>query len=233
VRRALVLALVAIAAASAAAMAAGGAGPTVGQRAEATAPTIASLKRTFTALLPATDCDAGATRRAAALTLRRGALKNLRTATPAQLRRKRAAMKRAVALLRKAKAACAAARPVDPGTPAPPGPPVPPGPPAPPGTPAPFTITLHVAAGNVTRYTETSASAPAGAIHLDLVNASNLRHFVAVRAAAGQPVLGRSPLSPAAGPTSLDIALPAGAYEVFCDNNGHDLLGMVIPLTVG
>ena len=58
-RRALVLALVAFAVASTAALAPGAAGPPGGQRAEAAAPTIASLKRTFTALLPATACDAG------------------------------------------------------------------------------------------------------------------------------------------------------------------------------
>ena len=65
------------------------------------------------------------------------------------------------------------------------------------------------------------------------MNASNLRHFVAVRAGDGQPVLGRSVLSPPGGPTSLDITLPAGTYQIFCDNNGHDTLGMKIPFTVG
>jgi len=227
VRRALVLALVAFAVASTAALAPGAAGPPGGQRAEAAAPTIASLKRTFTTLLPATACDAGQAKRATALRLRAGALRHLRTATPAQLKRKRAAMRRAVALLRQAKAACAAAPPAGPGTPAPPGPP------GPPGAPAPFTITLHVAAGNTTRYTEPSASAPAGAIHLDLVNASNLSHFVSVRTAAGRLLVADSPLSPPGGPTSLDVTLAAGSYEIFCHNNGHDLLGMFIPFTVG
>lgn len=229
-RRALILALVAIAVASAvAAVSPGAAGPGGVQRAEAAAPTIASLKRTFTALLPDTTCDAGAAKRAAALKLRAGALRHLRTATPAQLKRKRAAMRKAVGLLRQAKAACAAAPPAGPGTPAP-GPPVPPNPP---GTPAPFTITLHVAPGNTTHYTETSASAPAGAIHLSLVNASNLSHFISVRTAVGHQLVSDSPLSPPGGPTSQDVTLAAGAYEIFCHNNGHDLLGMVIPFTVG
>ena len=89
-RRALVLALVAVAVASAAAMAPGAAGPQAVQRAEARAPTIASLKHTFTALLPATACDAGATKRAAALKLRKGALKGVAKATPKQLKAKKA-----------------------------------------------------------------------------------------------------------------------------------------------
>jgi hypothetical protein len=90
-----------------------------------------------------------------------------------------------------------------------------------------------VAPGNTTRYTETSASAPAGPIHLALVNASNLSHFISVRTAAGHQLVSDSPLSPPGGPTAQDVTLPPGAYEIFCHNNGHDQLGMVIPFTVG
>jgi hypothetical protein len=232
VRRSGVIALVACAAAAAALALGAAASPGDTQRADATAPTVASLKRTFRVLLPAAACDAVSAKRTAALRLRAGALKNLAKATPKALTRKKAAMRKGIRLLRQAKATCAAlAIPPGGGTPAP-GAPTPPGTPAPtpPGT---TVLTLHVAAGNTTRYTETTAAAPPGAIHVDLVNASNLRHFVAVRAGDGQPELGRSALSPPGGPTSLDITLPAGTYQIFCDNNGHDTLGMKIPFTVG
>jgi uncharacterized cupredoxin-like copper-binding protein len=89
-----------------------------------------------------------------------------------------------------------------------------------------------VAAGFTTHYTETSETAPNGAIHLDLVNASSLQHFIKIRTMEGQPPLGASQLSPVGGPTSLDISLPPGTYQIYCDNNGHDQLGMKIPLTV-
>jgi hypothetical protein len=235
VRRVGVIALVACAAAVAALAlgAAASSGPP--QRADAAAPTITSLKRTFRVLLPATACDAGAAKRAAALKLRTGALRNVATAAPKVLKRKKAAMRKGIRLLRQAKAACAAqAAPPGGGTTTAPVTPTPPVTPVPtPPVPGTTVITLHVAAGNTTRYTETSAAAPAGAVHVDLVNASNLRHFVAVRTGPGQPVLGRSALSPPGGPTALDITLPAGAYQIFCDNNDHDQLGMVIPFTVG
>lgn len=206
--------------------------------ATAAAPSpLAGLDRTFRGLLPATRCAEAAPRVAGAKRARAAALVGARTAAPKALARKKAAMRRAIAALRRAKADCAtAAAPGGGDTPSPgggpppattPAPPTPP--PAPPGT---QTIALHVAGGTTVRYTETSATATAGALHLTLENASSLQHFVGVRTAPGQPTLGESPLSAAGGSTALDITLPAGAYQVFCRNNGHDALGMVIPLTV-
>ncbi|HTI32576.1 MAG TPA: hypothetical protein VL422_02800 [Miltoncostaea sp.] len=229
-RRLLVPTLLACVAVAAVLALGASAAPQGAQRADAAAPTIASLKKTFAALLPATTCDAGKAKRAAALKLRRTALKNLAKATPRQLAAKKAQLQKAIRLLRQAKAACAA----QPPAPGPPAPPTPPGPPAPPSPPAPgtTTLTLHVAPGNTTRYTETTETAPHGAIHLDLVNASNLQHFIKIRTMEGQPPLGASQLSAPGGPTSLDITLPPGTYQIYCDNNGHDLLGMKIPFTV-
>ena len=110
-RRVGVIALVACAAAAAALALGATASPGHPQRADAAAPTITSLKRTFRVLLPAAACDAGAAKRAAALKLRTGALRNLAKATPRVLTRKKAAMRKGIRLLRQAKAACAAQTP--------------------------------------------------------------------------------------------------------------------------
>jgi len=92
---------------------------------------------------------------------------------------------------------------------------------------------LHAAPGDTLVFTEAQVAAKAGALRLELVNASSLRHFVAVRIGAGQPTIAESPLSVAGGTAFVDTTLGPGSYQVFCRNNGHDLAGpMVIPLTV-
>jgi hypothetical protein len=206
--------------------------------AHATAPSVASLKAQIRRLLPATRCDAGRAKRARALKLRKAALRNIGKAPPRVLRRKKASLRRAVALLRQARAACAATPPVGgAGGPAPPGTPAPPAPPGPgpgpaPPTPGTTVITLHVV-GNTLRFVEPSATAPAGSIRLELVNGSNFNHFVAVRTAPMQPTIGESPLSSPGQTVSVTVTLAPGTYQVFCRNNDHDVIGpMVMPLTV-
>jgi hypothetical protein len=244
-RRLVVMTLIASAAAAAtlvlgAALVAGSptapAAPVHGAHAVAHAakpPPLAGLDRTFRALIPSTRCDEGAAKAVAGKRIRAAALKGAAKATPKVLKRKKAAMRSAIAAMRRAKALCAAAAAAGPGgTPAP-GAPAP-GPGTTPGAPAPTqTIVLHVAAGNTFTYTETSATATAGAMRLELQNASNIRHFVAVRTASGQPTIASSPLSLAGGTVFVDVTLAPGTYEIFCNNNNHDVMfGMKIPLTV-
>jgi hypothetical protein len=231
VRRALAALLAAAAAAVALALGASlGAGPS---DAAARSP-LAGLDRTFRALLPKAGCAEVAARVATAERRRAAALRGARTAKPRVLRAKRAAMKGAVATVRAAAATCAATPPAG-------GPPGPGGMPPPgtttggtPPTPPPAqVITLHVAAGTTFHYTETSATATAGTFRIELHNASDLNHFAGVRAGDGQPTIAESPLSdPRGGVVSVDVTLPAGTYQIFCRNNGHDQLGMKIPLTV-
>ena len=202
---------------------------------------LAKLDATFRRLLPSARCAAAGRKRAAAKRRRALALRGARKAPPKVLRRKKASMRRAIALMRSASKLCAAATPQPTPQPgsgagAPPPPPAPgpsPGsPPTPPPAPPIQTIVLHVDPGPTFQYTETSATARAGAMRLELVNQSSLRHFVAVRTAPGQPTIAESPLSEAGGTVFVDVTLAAGTYQIFCRNNGHDQLGMVIPLTV-
>ena len=194
--------------------------------------TLAQLNATFRGLLPATRCDAGDAKRASAVRLRAAALKGAAKATPKVLQRKKTSMRRAIALLRSAKVACAA--PPAPGgggsTPPPGSTPAPPG--TPPTTPPLQTVTLHVAAGPTFAYTEASATARAGAMRLSVVNGSTLMHFIGVRVSTGQPTIAISQLSDPGETKSVDVTLAAGTYELFCNNNNHDTLGMKIPLTV-
>ena len=61
----------------------------------------------------------------------------------------------------------------------------------------------------------------------------DLRHFAGVRASERQPTIAESPLSTSnGGVVSVDVTLAPGTYQIFCRNNGHDQLGMKIPLTV-
>lgn len=239
-RRVPVLVLVACAAAAAALAlgAAGAPGPAAPQAAtahaagaHAAAPTVASLKATIRRLLPATRCDAGAAKRGRALKLRTAALKNIAKQPPRELRKRKATLKRAIALLRQAGTACAAPPAPGGGTPAP-GTPAPPAPQPPGPAPGPTVITLHVT-GNTLDYVEPSATAPAGQIRIDLVNGSNFNHFAGVRVASGQPTIGESPLSSPGETVSVTVTLAPGTYQVFCRNNNHDVIGpMVMPLTV-
>ncbi len=54
-----------------------------------------------------------------------------------------------------------------------------------------------------------------------------------MRAGDGQPTIAESPLSMSnGGVVFVNVTLSPGTYQIFCRNNGHDQLGMKIPLTV-
>ena len=65
-----------------------------------------------------------------------------------------------------------------------------------------------------------------------MVNGSSISHFIGVRVPGAMAFLARSQLSAPGETKSVDVSLAAGTYELFCNNNDHDLMGMKIPFTV-
>jgi hypothetical protein len=219
---------------------AGGAGPAAGGHAvhaaapNAVASPLAGLDRRFRKLRPDAACAAAAAKAKAAARLRAAALRGAAKAKPKALKRKKASMRRAIALLRDGAKLCEAAGGPPPGSPsggtAPPAPGPAPGPAPTPGPVPVQTITLHVTSGF--EFTEDSATAKAGAMRLELVNQSaSVQHLVGVRTGPMAPET-KSPLASPGQTVSVDVTLAAGSYQLFCDNNDHDLQGMVIPFTV-
>ena len=223
--------LLVLCAAAAATMALGSA---LAARSTAAKSPLAGLDRTFRSLQPAARCDAGADKAATARRLRAAALKNAAKAPPKVVKRKKASMRRAIRLLRQAGDLCEAASP-PPGTPAPGGTP-PPGTPGPGPAPVPpVTTTISLSASAIAPFSPSSATAPAGAIRLQLTNVSaTLDHSVGVRTPPPPPhtLLGASVPAGPGGSTSLDVTLAAGTYQIYCGVSNHAAMGMVIPLTV-
>lgn len=223
--------LLVLCAAAAATMAIGSA---LAARSTAAKSPLAGLDRTFRSLQPAARCAAGAATAAKARRLRAAALKNAAKAPPKVLKRKKASMRRAIRLLRQAGDLCKAASP-PPGTPAPGGTP-PPGTPGPGPAPVPpVTTTISLSASAIAPFSPSSATAPAGAIRLQLTNVSaTLAHSVGVRTPPPPPhtLLGASVPAGPGGSTSLDVTLAAGTYQIYCGVGNHAAMGMVIPLTV-
>ncbi len=224
--------LLVLCAAAAATMALGSA---LAARSTAAKSPLAGLDRTFRSLQPAARCDAGAAKAATARRLRAAALKNAAKAPPKVVKRKKASMRRAIRLLRQAGDLCEAASP-PPGAPA--GraerlPRVRPG--RGPRRPPPVTTTISLSASAIAPFTPSSATAPAGAIRLQLTNVSaTLDHSVGVRTPPPPPhtLLGASVPAGPGGSTSLDVTLAAGTYQIYCGVGNHAAMGMVIPLTV-
>ena len=80
-------------------------------------------------------------------------------------------------------------------------------------------------------YIETSATGTAGAFRLTVVNGSSISHFIGVRTpehGLHRPLRALRP----GGDEVVDVTLAAGTYELFCNNNDHDLSGMKIPFSV-
>jgi plastocyanin len=218
---------------------------------------LTALDRRYRGLLASARCGPARAQVARAARLRARALRGARSAGPASLRRRRADLTRAVAILRAADRRCAATRRVVPApvttapSPAPPGAPPVAGAPTPPPitTPAepttpttpttptapttpPQAISLHSAAGTMLMFTETSLTASPGTITIALTNGSSITHGLGVR--QGSTVLGTAAsTAPAGGTTSVTVTLGPGAYQVYCTVDGHAALGMVVPLTVG
>jgi uncharacterized cupredoxin-like copper-binding protein len=233
-RRLVGVALIVCAAAAAALVV----GSTLAARSSAAAAPLAGLDRTYRALLPDARCPAGTADRNRARRLRAAALKGAAKAPPKVLRRKKASMRRAIRLLRRAGDRCDAAPPAGGGGGAP-YPAVPPPAPAQPGPAAPAPGTQVVALGTVTSGLGYSPSAAvtrvAGTIRFQVTNNSGtLSHGIGVRAAPPPPqaVLGAAPTVGPGGSSAVDIALGPGTYEIYCNFGGHGNAGMTVPLTI-
>ena len=191
-------------------------------------PRLAALDRTFRSLQPAARCAAGADTAARARRLRAAALKNAAKAPPKVVKRKKASMRRAIRLLRRAGDLCEAPPPG--GAPPAPGGPAPP-PPTPPGT---QTVALSTVSSGVGFVPNQAIRVAAGTVRFELSNTGNLYHSIGVRL---PPPPGTSQgVSSAAAPggaTRVDIALTTpGAYQIYCDVSDHAANGMVVDLTV-
>ncbi len=76
-------------------------------------------------------------------------------------------------------------------------------------------------------FEQTTLTAPAGEITLDLTNESAVPHNIAVDGAEGV-----SDTVQDGGTAELTVTLPAGTYEYYCDVPGHREAGMIGTLTV-
>lgn len=210
--------LLVLCAAAAATMALGSA---LAARSTAAKSPLAGLDRTFRSLQPAARCAAGAATAAKARRLRAAALKNAAKAPPKVLKRKKASMRRAIRLLRRAGDLCEAPPPVG----AAPGPV--------PGPPAPGTQTISLTGTNYVFTPSTPVTAAAGVpIRLALTNGTtDTGHRIGARVLGGS-VIDESPNAAPGTSTFVDVTLPAGSYQIFCGIGDHAALGMVVPLTV-
>jgi plastocyanin len=212
-------------------------GSVLAARSTATANPLAGLDKTYKSLRPDAACDAAKGKRARAARIRAAALKNAKTAPPKVLKRKRAAMRRAIKLLRQAGDLCEAppaggTPPPGSGTPSPgptPGPTPGPGP----GPPGPYVIALGTAAGTTLQYSpNTPITASAGLIRLQITNNSSLTHRIGARTGPGGTVFDQTTDTSPGNSNSVDVTLTPGSYEIFCGFGGHAAAGMTVSLTV-
>jgi hypothetical protein len=226
--------LLMVCAAAAATMALGSA---LAARSTAVKSPLAGLDRTFRALQPAARCAAASDTATRARRLRAAALKNAAKAPPKVLKRKKATMRRAIRLLRRAGELCEAPPPA-PGAPAPGLPPAPGGPVPGPTPPAPGlqTVALSTVSSGVGPFVPSQAiTVAAGTVRFVLNNTGNLPHNVGVRTPPPPPhtSFGIAPTASPGSATSIDIALATpGTYQIYCGVSGHADGGMVLPLTV-
>jgi plastocyanin len=81
-------------------------------------------------------------------------------------------------------------------------------------------------------FTLSRASAPAGKLVLELVNAGQDEHNLHIRPAAGGPDVGAMPTLLAGHHEDVEFNLPAGTYTFYCGMPGHEALGMKATFTV-
>jgi hypothetical protein len=226
--------LLVVCAAAAATMALGSA---LAARSTAAKSPLAGLDRTFRSLQPAARCAPASETAARARRLRAAALKNAAKAPPKVVKRKKAAMRRAIRLLRRAGDLCEA--PPAGGAPgsgggAPPPYGQPPGPAPAPPPPGAQIVALGTVSSGVGFVPNQGVTVAAGTIHFQLTNASStLTHSIGVRTVPGQMSLGLAGNATPGGVTSVDIALATpGTYQIYCGFGTHAAQGMVVPLIV-
>jgi mono/diheme cytochrome c family protein len=80
-------------------------------------------------------------------------------------------------------------------------------------------------------YVTNKAGAKAGAVVVEMPNASGVNHNIAIQQGKNGPVLGASPYT-AKGTVSVKVTLKPGTYSFFCQVPGHRQAGMEGTLTV-
>jgi plastocyanin len=101
----------------------------------------------------------------------------------------------------------------------------------PPEQPAQGPARLQVSAKEFS-FTLSHASAPAGKLVLELVNAGQDEHNLHIRPAAGGPDVGALPTLLAGHHEDMEFDLPAGTYTLYCGIPAHEGLGMRATFTV-
>jgi uncharacterized cupredoxin-like copper-binding protein len=91
-------------------------------------------------------------------------------------------------------------------------------------------VKVTAAADGSLAYDESTLNANAGAVDLQLDNPSSTQHDVCVRSDSGDE-LGCSD-STSQGTADLSVDLPAGNYEFYCSEPGHEEAGMKGTLSV-
>lgn len=81
-------------------------------------------------------------------------------------------------------------------------------------------------------FTLSHASAPAGKLVLELVNAGEDEHNLHIRPAAGGPDVGAMPTLLPGHHEDMEFNLPAGTYTLYCGMPAHEALGMKATFTV-
>lgn len=204
---------------------------------------LSDLDARFRTAAAKATCKAGATQAKRGRTLRAAALKNARGAKGKTLTAKAAQLRTALAAVNRARTAClpkkkkqpapGVAAPPAPGTPAPGAPaPVAPAPVAPTPPAGLGTIVTVTTGGTPFSFGAGSYTAPAGTVTVRLVNNSDMEHNVGARANAAATPFGTAPSVGPGGTSEITLQLAAGTYQVFCNYEGHDQLGMTAPLVI-
>jgi plastocyanin len=203
---------------------------------------LSDLDARFRTAAAKATCTAGATQAKRGRTLRAAALKNARGAKGKTLTAKAAQLRTALAAVNRARTAClpkkkqpapGVAVPPAPGTPAPVIPaPVAPGPVTPTPPAGLGTIVTVTTGGTPFSFGAGSYTAPAGTVTVRLINNSDMEHNVGARANAAAMPFGTAPSVGPGGTTEITLQLVAGTYQVFCNYEGHDQLGMTAPLVI-
>jgi plastocyanin len=81
-------------------------------------------------------------------------------------------------------------------------------------------------------YDPKAVTLPAGTVTFRLKNQGVIEHNLAVEDSR-RTILGASPVAPAGGTVTLDVALLAGTYAMVCTLPAHREAGMVGVITVG
>jgi plastocyanin len=81
-------------------------------------------------------------------------------------------------------------------------------------------------------FTLSHASAPAGKLVLELVNAGEDEHNLHIRPAAGGPDVGAMPTLLPGHHEDIEFNLPPGTYTLYCGMPAHEALGMKATFTV-